>query len=266
MSELIGCQNLKALAIEASGRERTLVRLRCKQWTCPYCAERNRAMWRAILLHHINHQVRTTWSWFTLTAHRYARGEQKSLSNLRGGWDLLMKRMKRRYGKFQYARVFEKHADGSYHIHAIADFNFDDIVERQGRDGKKTNYSRWLQKTAWSLGLGMYTHADNVEACYEANAGYVAAYITKYIVKLDVATKNELGRVRHIQVSQGWLRKEIDSSVENWRFAWGVYYEDILKAMASHKYVDSLDGHVVTIDDFEDTYIYPPEFDFRNGN
>lgn len=216
-------------------------------------------MWRAKLIHHI-HETRGNWSWFTLTAHRYARGEQKSLNNLRGACDSLIKRMKRKYGKFSYARIYEQHEDKSYHIHAIASIHFDDIAIRKSRTSdKKTSYSRWLKKTAWELGTGMYTHAENI-ALNELHSGYVASYITKYIVKLSPELKQEFGRVRHIQTSQNWIVREFTSE-DSWQLTHGIYYDDVIGALDDkYEFIDVKTEHVVTLDDYENNYIYPPEY------
>lgn len=260
------CPNINMLAIADTPHDgqRGFIRLRCKMWTCEYCAKINRAMWRAKLIHHIN-ITQGQWGWFTLTAHRYARGEQKSLNNLRGAWDALIKRMKRKYGKFSYARVYEKHKDGSYHIHAICSFYFNDLRFRKSRKtGVETSYSHWLQKTAWELGIGMYTHAENV-VLGEFHSGYVASYVTKYIVKLDASTKSELGRVRHIQTSQNWIIKEFERS-ETWQLTHGIYYDDIKGAFDDdYELLDMNLNIIVDEDNFTDTYIYPPEFDHRHN-
>jgi len=276
------CENFQALAVQKFTPDmdkRIVVRLRCKMWTCEYCAAKNKAIWRAKLLHHIYH-VDCDWSWFTLTAHRYARGEQKSLANLRGAWDSLIKRMKRKYGKFEYARVYEKHADGSYHIHAICSFHFEDIKVRVSRKTKKrTSYSHWLQKTAWELGIGMYTHAENVsrqdfkleevegeitpETKKKLQAGYAASYITKYIVKLDTQTKLELKNVRHIQTSQGWLKAPEFAVSSEFELKHGIYYDDITHSK-EHGYRFDMNGYKVDYEDFDETYIFPEDFDHRN--
>jgi len=255
------CPNLKMIAIADTPRngQRAFVRLRCKMWTCEYCAAINRIQWRAKLIHHI-HATQGDWSWFTLTAHRYARGEQKSLNNLRGAWDSLMKRMKRKYGNFSYARIYEKHQDGSYHIHAISSFAFQDILWRTDSiTGDKTSYSRGLKKIAEQLSLGYYTHAANIETG-ELHSGYVASYITKYIVKLTPEIKSEFGRVRHIQTSQNWIVKEFKTE-DSWQLSHGIYYDDIIGAM-DDKYalLDVQKDHIVTLDDLETSYIYPPEY------
>jgi hypothetical protein len=273
------CPNFHALAVQdfqIGMEKRIAVRLRCKMWTCEYCSEKNRLIWRAKLLHHIAHSDLTQWSWFTLTAHRYARGEEKSLANLRGAWDTLVKRMKRKFGDFQYARVYEKHKDGSYHIHAICSFLFSDIRVRVSRKSKKrTSYSHWLQKTAWELGIGMYTHAENVPeiAIYNADnaldlsendvlamrSGFVASYITKYIVKLEAQTKSEFGRIRHIQTSRGWLKAPEYQSTGEFKFKFGLYVDDIIHAH-ENGYRFELNGYKPDYEDFEESYIYPADF------
>lgn len=255
------CPNFNAIAMQsaANGSKRYFARLRCKMWTCEFCAAKNRQIWRAKLIHHIA-QTGGDWSWWTLTAHRYARGEQRSLANLRQGWNKLYFRLKRKFGDFSYARIYEKHADSSYHIHAISSFNFGDIKIRTSRkDGTGTSYSSWLQKAAWETGLGMYTHAADI-LDNAGHSGFVASYITKYIVKLDAETKAAFGCIRHINVSQNWITKKSDEPLEKWLFKFGVYYEDVLSALGEYAYVDLNTGHIVTIDDFENSYIYPSDF------
>jgi len=95
MSEF--CPNLHMLAVskQPSGSEIGFVRLRCKMWTCEYCAKINRLQWRAKLIHHI-HATQGAWSWFTLTAHSQTRGEERSIANLRRAWEKIIKRLKRK--------------------------------------------------------------------------------------------------------------------------------------------------------------------------
>lgn len=268
------CENFKALAVqkyEGGMDKRIAVRLRCGMWTCEYCAMRNRAIWRAKIIHHI-FNTDCDWCWFTITAHRYARGAQKSVANLRGAWDALMKRTKRKFGDFQYVRVYEKHADGSYHIHAIASFNFGDTYIRKSRKKnhthKKVSVSRWLQKNCFELGLGMITHAEDIKKpefdgeIKPVHAGYVASYITKYVVKLDAQTKNEFGRIRHIQTSQKWLKKPEFASDGSFEFKYGLYYDDMIHAH-ENGYRFELNGYIPDYEDYENTYIFPSDFDHR---
>lgn len=253
------CKKFQAVVTTTDEHGNTLVtRTRCKQWTCAYCAQVNRKQWNARLIDHINKKG-GLWGWFTLTAHSDKRGAFKSIKNLRDVWDKLIKRMKRKYGKFDYCRVYEPHKDGSYHLHCIVGFHFDDLVTRKGKDDKKVSYSKWLAKTAKSFGIGWYTHADNVESHH--HGGYIASYISKYITKLSVKEKSEIGRIRHIQCSQSWA-KLVSEKKYSWKLATGVYEGDLDDAIKNGgNIVDIQTGVTLTYDDFSDKYVYPPEFD-----
>jgi hypothetical protein len=251
------CPNFQAIIVAQDGNKILVARTRCKMWTCPYCAQINQKMWRARIIEHIENSD-DKWTWFTLTAHSKARGEL-SLKNIRGAWDRLIKRMKRLYGKFQYCRVYERHKDGSYHLHAIASFHFGDIKERKARkDGTKTKYSVWLKKNASGLKLGYYTHADDIE---KDHSGYIASYVTKYMTKLSDVAYAEFGRIRRIQVSQGWAKWKKDS-VEMWQVTNGIFESDMWRAAESgYAFVDISTGEQLSYDNFIDHVIYPPEFD-----
>ena len=243
---------------------RLLARTRCKQWTCPHCAEINRKQWRARIIDHINNKPITipyrnnVWTWFTLTAHSRMRGAERSIANLRNAWDTLSKRMHRKFGAFDYIRVFEKHKDGTYHIHGIASFHFGDIRVRKHRDGRETKYSAWLQKNARDLSLGRYTHADDISP--DHHAGYVAAYVTKYLTKISPAMDKALGRVRHIQASQSWPALPRTTSGE-WQATPGYYDIEFLNDIAVGIAAKDINtGEFITYDAFVENYVYPPEF------
>lgn len=278
------CPNFKALVIKKTNdTDIPFARARCGMWTCEFCAEKNRSIWRARLINHIVHNLETKqWAWFTLTAHSKKRGARLSLKNLRDAWDTLIKRMKRKYNKgepFDYVRIFEQHKDGSYHLHAIASIHFDDIKYRKERKtGKLTPYSQWLDETADDLKIGYYTHADNFENMMQLietqsrinsedtpitqakKAGLIASYLTKYVTKITPEFKKELGRVRHIQTNQAWSRPE-KSTEEKWEMKWGIYYPDVIEAENNGQRYKQADAKVyVTLDDFIDTYIYPKDF------
>lgn len=292
MTKLNHCPHFKALAVKQTTETKIpFIRLRCGMWTCEYCAEKNRSIWRARIINHIVQNSEKEWSWFTLTAHSKARGAFRSITNLRRAWDKLIKRMKRKYGEFDYVRIFEQHKDGSYHIHCICSIYFDDIYYRVSRKGKKAGvpvpYSMWIKYAAMDLKTGMYTHAENFADRFLAianvknevgqkegidqtvtefeikamQAGLVASYITKYATKQTPEFKDEIGRVRTIQTSQGWLRPEKQKDAAKWTLWHGIHERDVLEAMKNHQILVQVDTkYEVTFDDFIETYIYPPDF------
>lgn len=252
------CPNFRAILVaETATGDYLCVRTRCKMWSCPYCAVKNQKMWRARIINHIQNE-RGVWTWFTLTAHSKKRGAA-SLANLRGVWDTLIKRMKRKYGKFQYCRVYERHKDGSYHLHAIASFHFGDIKERRARkDGTRTKYSVWLKTNATQLKLGYYTHADDINV---SHSGYIASYVTKYMTKFFAGQKSELGRIRHIQVSQDWLKMP-DESLLKWDMKSAIFISDYEAAWKSGKTITDIQtGERLSWDTFADHIMYPHEFE-----
>lgn len=259
------CKNFKAIltAIDTSKSTRLIVRTRCKMWSCPYCAEKNRNIWRAKIIDHINKNKDLSWSWFTLTSHSKKRGVKQSLKNLRGAWDTLMKRIKRKYasiGKIHYCRVFERHKDGSYHLHCIISLHWDSLKIRKSKDKKETSYDAWLSKQAKDVKLGYYTHAANFDG---QHAGYIAGYVTKYMTKLSPEFSAELGRVRHIQTSQVWSKNDEKNELA-WDIKHGYYEKNMIDDInARMKVLDLQTGLYITFDEFEDTYVYPPEFDHR---
>lgn len=261
------CENFRAILVAFDGNKKLITRTRCKQWSCEFCANINRTIWRAKIINGINEYDSDDWCWFTLTAHSRTRTASSSLSNLRGAWDVLIKRMKRKYGKFAYVRVYEEHANGAYHLHAIGSFAFGDIKTRKGKDGSEVKYSQWLAENAVDLSLGYYTHADDMKKSAEHHAGYVASYVTKYIVKMSPQFKEDLGRIRHIQTSQNWPKLPERGNMLDWELKTGYYIDDFVNDTASGvTVVDINTGVTVTSDNFLDTYIYPPDFAHTPGD
>jgi len=159
----------------------------CKQWNCPSCAARNARIWIAKIINHVNHSERENWQMFTLTAHEKWRGRGASVKNLRSGWKKLYNRMRSTFGISEYARVWESHADGSFHLHGLIASNI----------GK-----RWLKNNARSCGMGYQVDLAKIE-----NAGQVAGYIAKYFLKSEVVGEYPKG-MRRIEVSRNWTKFE----------------------------------------------------------
>lgn len=249
------CSKFSGLAYEADDKSYKIAQIGCGQWSCEYCAQRLSAKWRARIINGIN-ELGGIWTWFTITAHSKKRGGYASITNLRNAWDTLIKRMKRRFDKFAYVRVFEQHKDGSFHIHAIANFHFKDIKIRISRkDKSETKYSVWLQANAKDLKLGLYTHADDMPS--DKHAGYVASYVTKYMTKMSGDFVKFIGRVRRIQASQNFPKLPKNGK---WNFRRDLSLEAAIAINNDGlKIVDVSTGETIGASYFgEDVYLYPP--------
>lgn len=215
------CPAFQAIAIRSELDEndkKLLSRLRCKSWSCPFCASGNRKRWQAYLLD-VLPSVSEIWSFHTLTLPSWIRerggftDEDRTLASLsliRANWDKLMKRLKRQLGaNVQYFRVFEKHLDGVLHVHFLLSHWIpeDELKTTHGsynvkKDTWNNHYSywRWLKDNAPECGFGFMTSSENLTIA-EAAVGYVTKYMTKE--DIDINSMLSKYRIRRFQSSQG---------------------------------------------------------------
>lgn len=253
------CKNFTGLTTKISDdkTQRLIHTARCKQWNCEYCARQNKKHWRAVLLDAINKSGKQ-WAWFTLTSNLKAQRANNSIEltrlNLQSGWGKIVKRMVRKYGKFSYCRVFERHASGNYHIHCVCSFQFDDIVTRNKGKRNQYNDSKWLRQTAPACGLGFMTHADNIGD----NAGLVAGYVTKYMTKIKDEDVTLWKKVRRIQTSRD-IKYNTPKTTSGWEFWHFINSDDVLDHFKRGIEIYSItEDKTITLDDFEHSNIYPP--------
>ena len=160
------------------------VRAGCGLWSCPVCGARNGKTWLARAINGINTNVHYDWSFVTITAHRKWRGKS-SLTNIRKNWPKLRKRLARQVdGVFMYLWVYERHADKSWHVHALVN----------ARLGK-----RWWKNNAAECGLGYQGEELAIDNAGQA-AGYVAKYLLKQFLLLDPYPRS----MRRITTSRSW--------------------------------------------------------------
>lgn len=190
-----------------------LLRPDCKRWSCRHCAAKNARRWIARIINHVNTKPQATWQMFTLTAHEKWRGMDASAKNLRSGWKRLYNRMRDRFGTEDYVKVWERHADGSLHLHGLI---CDEIGEGtywlEDHPPHRIMTHRWLKNSARSCGMGYQVDLHPVD-----NAGKVAGYISKYFMKSEEIGAMPEG-LRRIEVSRNWTKLP-DLVAEN-QFSW----------------------------------------------
>jgi len=200
------CSKSKTVFITGVSIENeTLIHLKgaCKMWDCPECGARNAKAWIAKIINGVN-KLGGEWSFLTLTAHRKQRGI-KSVSNLRDGWKKFYNRILAKTGKtaenLHFAKVWEQHADGSYHLHILIDLCLG---------------TRWAKNNAAGVGLGYQADWRTVP-----NAGMVAGYIAKYTLKNSSISKGGVAwpkGLRRIETTRNWpaLAKFMEKSEWDW--------------------------------------------------
>lgn len=260
------CKNYIKVAYTITGpKEALFTRLRCKQWTCEYCAEKNARTWQYWLIKRLP-QVSQDWYFLTLTAHPETRAEYASLQNIRTKIDRLIKRVKRVWGNdIEYVRVFEPHPTSkAIHVHFIISGITPYVVNgcsvklrpmtigvttRTGHRGTWAAQT-WFKKVAVELKMGYMAHVKRLEG----NTEKTAFYITKYTTKDQGAI--HVRYLRHIQVTQGIGKPQFDET-----YQWTpVSY--ITAEMVGHKTkVKDLDtGFIIEGDNYwEHTSYYPTE-------
>lgn len=176
-------------AVEHNDKQAYLMRVSCGMWNCPACAARNAKRWIARIINHCNHtDAENGWQMFTLTAHKNANNEYKSILNLRSGWKKLYNRMRYEFGVSDYVKVWERHKNKRFHLHGLVD---NEAIDKA-----------WLKLNSVECGMGYQVEIHPVD-----NAGQVAGYIAKYFLKGEAASSDEFPKgLRRIEVSRSWQK------------------------------------------------------------
>lgn len=173
----------------------------CSMWSCETCGARNAKRWIARIIDGCNKLPAKNWYFATITAHKNWRGKYSSLANIRKNWHKLRKRMARitdaQGEQLFYVRVWEAHKDGSFHMHVVTNAPVS---------------TRWLKDNSAECGLGYQAKIDEV-----VNAGQVAGYISKYMLKSMPNSTNYPKGARRIEVSRNWVEWNAKQSDE-WGF------------------------------------------------
>lgn len=262
------CKRLKGILLSHDFRNGfiTLVRISCKMWNCPCCANKNARNWRAYLLDTFNKRFgHEAWCFMTITANKEAHGvgPEMTIRNLQQIWKPLYDRLRRRYKKrLEYVRIFERHESGCYHMHILIncglEYDKHAFVIRSKDDELRHPECNWLSDTCAELGGGWRVHIRRVwdDAKRSSNVGLVVGYILKYMGK-GLGGMLFPKHQRRIQTS-----RRIGSPATNakgigtWehRREIGIAY---LKE-AKKKIVDMSTGEILTPRSFEGESYYPP--------
>lgn len=156
-------------------------------------------------------EIGGAWSFWTITMpswiHKASTEEKRaklSLLRIRANWDKFMKFMKRKFGGFQYVRVFETHSSGALHIHFLASFHVEDGDYKAVSKADKIEYHycdsiKDSVKTTYNFGF-----MHSVENLPIGDFAKTVGYVTKYMTKEDDFVTKYLSktRVRRIQTSR----------------------------------------------------------------
>jgi len=267
------CRNFALIAVtdESKNYSKEMVRVRCKMWSCDYCAVVNARMWRYALTKQMTDRfLECQWSFFTVTVflpdfHQisYEERQKKSALAIKENSNKLMMRLKYQFGKFTYIRVVESMKSGLLHLHFLASFWWTDLVIEIEGD-KRVSRSETLSKMASGVGLGWVAHAENLVG---ENGEYLSpkravGYVTKYITKNSDYTRLLMSHlnIRKMQTSRDLYspfneRFKHDSDTL-WIIRVRIHKEEVIQ---SEKGIYDINRKKkIEIADFGDGIVYPP--------
>jgi len=195
------CQNPHRVYIAGINRRVGVVvrfRPRCKQWSCPVCAQINRRVWahRAAYGAEVLESQGAPLSFLTLTSHRKLSAEQ-TIWVLKRAWPTLYKRVRRLDGDFSYFLVPERHKNGRVHLHAII----------KGRLG-----TRWWKDNAAATGLGYICKEIECDS-----PGAASQYVAKYIGK-QLDGQSWPSRFRRVRRTRNWPKEPPKEPSPDWEW------------------------------------------------
>lgn len=265
MKGLAVCPNVRRLMKSRDYKpgRLTIARVRCKQWTCEFCAQRNLNAWRRHLIKRFQEAVfGKSWCFLTITVPPSLHGQPvKSVAVLQQVWKRLYDLLRRKVNeKVSYVYMYEAHKSGTYHLHALVSIGhiYDKtplvFVWRFPLDHHPLQ--RWLKDTLPALGAGYIVDLRRVYSVYGLNDGVSAIlYSIKYMAK-SKEWKNFKKHARRIGVSTdiGGLPKPPKSE-----FGWTTVPWLRIEEFYSEGIVHDLSiRRDITKEDFENGF-YPPE-------
>lgn len=258
------CENFDGLAVidGDDDTEMLVARLRCGMWSCDYCANKNRLIWRAHIIDRVN-KIGGEWLFLTITAHRNAHKANKTVLNLKGAWKRLYDRLRYKFKgqKIEYIWLYERHSSKtvsgkdktSYHVHAIvrASIPGRNAYSNKTKQWQHPEMHRWLKDNAAQVGAGFMCHCAKID---DSNGGLVAAYITKYMTK-DAQSLGKFPKgQRRIQASRGFGSPKPKHNGLHWEFRAHLLRGDVARHI---KTTDVTTGERVTLRNFEGAELYP---------
>lgn len=253
------CPNFDFVVWRGNRRgEVELTRLRCKSWSCEYCAQKNRELWRSHLKKRIG-KIGGVWWFVTITSHEGNRESHATLANLRRGLDLLFKRIRRVWKRFEYVRVYEVHKKGAFHAHIVISGLSDRVAYSKSRSGKRAfvpceqrgwqvwTLKTWFKKSARACKMGYMVDVQRIDTVSKT-VNYICKYITKDAQSFFVKG------LRRIQTSQGIGAANARKEPDGWQVGKYIFGGEV----AGRVLVDLNLKLRINPSYWRDNYSYPP--------
>lgn len=172
----------------------------CRCYDCPQCSYTIRRLHQARIIYgtkEYQQWANCRWSFVTLTSHERSQTFESSLALFQVALPKWRKRMKRRYGNYDYVLIFEQHKSGALHAHMLIN---------------RPVSKKWVRRHARSVGLGYIADVQHLHA-----AAAAGKYCSKYISKALSETKFPK-RFKRVRYSHNWPQWPLrqDSHIRDW--------------------------------------------------
>lgn len=268
------CENFTGYLIGTKSGSAIRVRLRCKQWSCEYCAAINANQWQGHLLNTVDKMTKSDGGWMrwyllTVTADGQNRTAHGSAASLQAHWNVIRQlfsdQTKKMGQRMSYVRVFESHKDGSMHLHAIVrsvalgnawvDSRRAAKAYRALQAGKSIRPNEFTTRlkgyTMSKSGLGFMSEIVPIVAYDGYNdVAVIAAYVVKYLTKECQSFDLPKG-ARRIVTSRDMKFVDVSQSSEyKWRHVEEFTADDLYYLLKEYPEVyDVNENRAVTYDD-----------------
>ncbi len=157
-----------------------VIPLFCHSWGCPRCGLRKGREW----IKRISAQKIERFITLTCQTTRFAN-PQVAAAEMKAAFAVIVRRIRRKFGKFEYGGFWELHKSGYPHLHILSVGSY--IPQK------------WLSLQWKSLGIGFIVHISQVKSARQC-----ARYVAKYLVKGARRTWEAFPNMRLVQVSAGF--------------------------------------------------------------
>lgn len=239
------CENVTMIAVgRQPDKNAILTRVRCKMWSCEYCARINRTQWQLRIIRTIEKIGVQGWAFVTVTVKSQSDNADVIIKKLQSGLSKLLKRMRRAniFDDMPYIRVYERGSEsGRWHAHLLVRFaryamgdyygKNNDILIDSRHNINKSN-TKWVKDSANKCLLGYIADYKTIVPESDAQRDipaqlqqifYVVSYIVKYMSKdiQEVIQSEKPKNLRVIQSSREF-KPEYATDVDADELAWSV--------------------------------------------
>ena len=147
---------------------------RCKSWNCPRCADKKSLSYGR----RINEAFKNQQLYFYTFTFRHGRNSRDVWAGAASAWNLLLTKIRKRYGRFTYVKVLECHVSSNYpHYHILSPILISAV---------------WLGKALVKSGFGYQSRLSRVNS--QGVSGYMRKYLGKSWPRKDSQqVRTELG-------------------------------------------------------------------------